>query len=511
VLSACGGDTPPPPPPNPPQVFITAAQTALASTSLPLTINITGCQKVVVFELWHDKTRIVSLMPSKYPANVELTGADLQPLYGTLGIAPNLSLFARGFCDDGRKNDSLPVGVRFLPVERTFETATGAPALPDGFIAEGGSGNTPTTFVGCIGTTTGTVLGRVNQEGQVLAVNMTLPFPCTATSTITELTPSTGKRWLLEPGVGAFAFDQGMNISSVFTGGAVQIAVDPLSGDAAIWINNALTQDSLFRVRHTGGTVWAARPLGIMNGVPVVNNAIGQLITPFYLGDAGGQPIGTLTVQKFEWDTGRLVARNDMKLQQYSYFAAPQIPNAAFNSDASVIYFPFQAAGPTSTRTTSGVLACGTDVPNCAEKWTTALFDGVIGFIVPFSSGSQLAAITASKTYFISTTNGQQTNFNGLGIAATGSLSTIGAQPGLGTDFYLLDGLTGGYPTEVVGIDAPMSGELWRFALPSGGGSPQSALWLAVDEAGTVWMRIGTKLVKPLTNEQYRTAKGGNR
>jgi hypothetical protein len=118
--------------------------------------------------------------------------------------------------------------------------------------------------------------------------------------------------------------------------------------------------------------------------------------------------------------------------------------------------------------------------------------------------------IGAQKTYFLNEATGQVRNFEGLPVTAAGALFAHSVQPGNANDFYILNGPAGGYPTEIVALDSPDWGELWRYELASGGELPQTALYLAVDEAGQAWVRSGGKQVKPFTLAQYRDSKGAN-
>ena len=55
--------------------------------------------------------------------------------------------------------------------------------------------------------------------------------------------------------------------------------------------------------------------------------------------------------------------------------------------------------------------------------------------------------------------------------------------------------------------DAPASGELWRLNYGSGESSA-NAMYMGVDDAQQPWIRVGTDLIKPLANTEYRMARG---
>jgi hypothetical protein len=76
-------------------------------------------------------------------------------------------------CDDARENKSTALGIQFFPVESVTEPMPGnSTALPDSFIAEGGAGGIPTTFIGCVGTANGNALARFDSMGTVIGANL---------------------------------------------------------------------------------------------------------------------------------------------------------------------------------------------------------------------------------------------------------------------------------------------------------------------------------------------------
>ena len=135
---------------DPPQVFLTTAEASAIAPSLKVRANVSGCDKVAGIEIYNDKRFLISFpSPAKLPFDIDLPASLFRPLYQSLGIAVKLNLKARGICEDGRENKSTGLGVSFFPVESVVPPTGGnATALPDAFIAEGGTGGTPTTFIG---------------------------------------------------------------------------------------------------------------------------------------------------------------------------------------------------------------------------------------------------------------------------------------------------------------------------------------------------------------------------
>jgi hypothetical protein len=509
---------------DPPQVFLTAAEATVIASSLKVRANVSGCDKIKGIEIYNDKKFLIAInAPAKVPIDIDMPASVFSQLYNTLGIAVKLNLRARGICEDGRENRSTGLGISFFPVENVVGPQDGnASALPDAFIAEGGVGSTPTTFIGCVGTQTGTALARFGTDGKVANANLTLPFPCTYNSVISEKNAATGIRWLIEPGVGVFAFnskpDSALNITAYQQAVIPNMGIGP-DGDALVWNSKAVAANNFFRVNHcadasrpcaggaNGAPVWSTQVQGIMAGTPVVSQDIVRVI--MWRGMIG-QFFGTMVVMRFNYSTGSFISESALATIEYGEFNDPIIPAAAFNASGTLVYFSYQNAG--AQKVTSQVIACASDSSTgCItgpRSWTSPLLDAVVVAAVPFSSGSLIAAVAGKKTFFLNATTGQIVNNFNFPIKPEGSLVTMGAQPGNGADFYLLNG-SSNYPTEVIAVDSPQNGELWRVQI-EGGQTPLNAMNIAIDEGNNAWLRVGTNLVKPSTLATYRGQKGSN-
>jgi hypothetical protein len=501
---------------DPPQVFLTATEATTVARTLKVRANVSGCDSIRGIEIYNDKRFLISFdNPTKVPMDIELPASLFTPLYQSLGIAVKLNLRARGICMDGRENRSTGLGLSFFPVETvTAPVAPNVTALPDAFIAEGGVQNVPTTFIGCVGTSNGTVLARIDTEGNVINANVQLPFPCTYSSVISDKNKATGIRWLIEPGVGVFAFDSKpnspLNITAYQKGVIPNMGVGP-DGDALIWDSKAVAANNFFRVSKSGANappIWAAQVQGIMAGNPVVSQDEVRVI--MWRGMLG-QFFGTMVVMRFRYDTGSFISESALATIEYGEFNDPIIPAASFNASGTLVYFSYQNSG--AAKVTSQVIACASDsVSGCVtggtSSWTSPLLDAVVVAAVPFSNGSLVAAIAGKKTYFLNAANGQIVNVYNAPIRPDGSLVTMGAQPGNGSDFYLLNG-SSNYPTEIIAVDTPQNGELWRVQI-EGGQTPLNAMNIAIDEGNTVWLRVGTNMVKPSPLALYRSQKGSN-
>lgn len=480
----------------------------MVGRSLKLTLNVYGCEEVTQAQILERDSFVRNVVYQGNPTEVALGMNELTAQYATLGIAADLTFTAQATCGDGRSNRSTPAAARFFPVEELRESGN-RQMVPDVFLAEGGLGGPP-VFVGCIGAEGGMALARVDAQGKVIRANLSLPFPCSYLSQLTESNQATAKRWLWQRGQGAFAFDRDLNVTSVLLGSVKALGVAP-DGDALIWVDQAPVS-GLVRVSHQGtspGNIkWKYSPTGLLMGNPVVQAQTQVAVLPVWF-DRLGSYKGTVRVERVSYASGVGVGVNDLTLIDYGFLNAPRIPPGVFNTDGSVLYFPFQTGG-TGNSATSAVMACATNADGCsgaALRWRSPSLTGLVLATIPFAGGAQLGCLASQHTWFLDSVTGQVTNREQQPIVADGSLVALGAQAGLGTDFYVLNGPSGGYPTEIIAVDQPRNGEVYRYQM-SGGVSPTSALTVAVDDSGAGWLRIGLRLVKPLPLREYRRVRG---
>lgn len=495
---------------DPPRVFLTAPESTQIAPTLKVSVNVSGCEKVQGLEIYSG-SRFVKIAENltSLPVAFEILPAELGADFA-MGIAAHLTLLAKATCkEDGRQNTSVPLGVVFFPVASVVGPVSGAgAALPDSFYAEGGVAGAPTTFVGCIGGGSGTALARVDTTGRVLKVNPTpLPFPCSIFSQISDRTVATGTRWLFENDVGAFSFDLDLNVLSVVKGNITAFGVAH-DGDALTWDRTATSGPALSRIaaKPTGASnvVWTGFVNGIMANSPITDASKGSVLTLMWRSEIGSNQ-GTLVVQRLNYANGAALGENTLDTIAYGALDTPVIPASVFSPQGDIVYFSYQGSG---SALQSGLLACPTLSTGCStgsKKWQSALFDGIITAALPYSNGSIIAAVSANQTRFFAASSGFPLSTNG--IKAQGSLQAQAVQPGVASDFYMLSGPKGGYPTELIAVDAPDKGEVYRLTI-EGGQTPLSALSMAIDEGGTPWLRVGPNQVKPLPLSQYRTARG---
>lgn len=525
IASACSSPTPPPPPPPPPpQVFLTVLESTVVGDQVKGRVNVSGCKDVTQVQLLQQGTFLADAMYTKSPTDFTLPASLFSNLYSKLGIAATLSLSAKVVCADGRTNTSQPVGVTFFPVASKFSLG-GTQVMPDAFVAEGGLGGTPVGFIGCVGTNIGTALGKADTMGNVPVYNDALPFACGYDTEISDRSTVTGTRWVLQPGKGAYAIDGMLNVTAAFAGNLQRMGV-ARDGSGIFWadIMGSSTTPVALKLNPMGGAnplVWSSPAGGLVNSTPVVSEGDNSVTLSTWQFDIGNS-IGKIVVFKYNYLTGALMngvgtSQGPPVIFQQDFPPGnqPIQPYAAFNRDGSLIVLPLMSIDVSGTVRTT-ILACstspvGSQCTGADRRWTAPTFDGVVNLVVPFSAGNYFAAVGPYQVWFLDAQTGAVKNLGEQPLRPTGSLQVLGVQPGLGTDFYLLNGPaseTGGtYPIEIVATDKPEDGELWRFDMGSGE-SPVAGVYMAIDDANQPWLRVGPDQVKPLTNMEYRAARG---
>lgn len=493
---------------DPPQVALAIPDNNAVGTSFKMNVSVTGCDSVKWLGIYD---RDVFLKSATYVgAPTVVTLAPNEVPYGR-GIAADLSLVAKIVCTDGRGNSSAPQAARFFPVASVVASPTGDQIVPDLFYADGIGASV--VFVGCNQSPTGArSLVKVNASGNVVGANNTLPFPCSNAAIFTNRNAVTGKRWMWEPGVGAFAYDANLTASGVVPLPVKALGVGP-DGDAVIFDDTPFGA-VLRRVSHRdGASVWAHGTLGKVIADPVINPDLS--VTIVYFVDNLGTYSGTVKIEKLDYRDGRQTGLYDIRIISWGIGDVAPIPPVALNASGSIVYIPTQLAGGQSQ-----VLACATNACGCggilappascptaqagALKWQSVALDGSAGLLLPYASDSRLAVITAHHSYFLRTGDGL---VSGSAVDPDGALVANSVQPGKGRDFYILNGPAPSssqpapMPLEVVAMDSAELGVVFRYEILAG------SMTAAVDDGGQVWLRIGKNLVKPLPLPEYRLVR----
>jgi hypothetical protein len=480
----------------------------VAAPTFPLEISVTGCD-VKKLELYDRGTFVQNVAFAGNPMRLELNPTQVK----FHKFAESLSLTAALTCTDGRTAQSLAATGNFWPVK---EVNTPVGALPRTFVAEGSGPSV--SFIGCMSGANGVpVLAKVDKYGNLLG---TLQLPgCSAGAIITDKHPVTGLRWIYDvpdgttKWSGAAAFNpKTMAASAVYSGtgatGPAEIfalGVGP-DGDSVVFDNPNLMGYFLRRIPHTGGLnvapMWSQALPNALNAVPVVD-ASQSVVVPGWQFQTGNT--GMMYVERYTYGPpGFRSAQYNLVQTTFADLLTNPAPPAQLNASGSIVYFPGQ-----NPNGSSQVYACATTVADCsfatapARRWQSAPINGVIAVAWPYAKFSRIAAVTASATTFLSADNGTTVGSptNGV-VTAGGQMVTLAFQPGAGREFYQLNGpnLAGAEPQEIVAMESAEAGELYRYAMTSGG------LTAALDDAGEIWFRLGTKIVRPYPLDQYRRA-----
>jgi hypothetical protein len=265
---------------------------------------------------------------------------------------------------------------------------------------------------------------------------------------------------------------------------------------------------------------WEAEFFTIMNSNPVIDEGLGQAVWASAWQFDIGTRRAAIVAYKFNLTNGQVVNNLPglgppiLLEQQYPLDATsqPLIPYGVFSTSGDNFTMPIFTYN-TNNEPSATIISCATAGGNCeqgARRWTTRTFTGIIRQLVPYSNGNIIAAIGPYQVYFLDSRLGTVLNAGELPITPSGTQYVLGVQPGLASDFYVLTGPNRGsqtsFPTEIIAVEEPGTGELWRVNYGSGE-STTSGLTLGVDDARNVHLRVGNDLVQPLTNAQYRSLR----
>jgi hypothetical protein len=531
ALGLTAAACPPPSPvdggvPSSPHVTISVDEANVIGKSVSARIRVSSCRNVNQVQLLQNGQFLADVPFSANPATIEILPEHLRTSWSQ-GIAAELKLKAKVICDDTRFGESPTVNATFFPIDRRVASPSGGAAAPDLFNTQGGLGGTPVTFVGCIKrgvTGTSPALAISGTDGQHVMSNEGLPFACDGATQISERSAATGTRWVLQPGSGAYSIDQSLAVIKVVTGNLRRMAVAS-NGIAVFWKKSTTEHRVVKADALPSSSDWEATfDTSQMNGDPVIDVQNGAVWVPSWLYEAAnsGGAVGSFQVYKLSLANGALlnpVAAGGgppvVFQQTYSDIINPAIvPNVLLSADGTILYAPLLSISAENTLQTT-ILACSTLTEGCqgtSRKWaTTQPFDRQLTHVIPFSHGNLLAAVGPRGAWFLKAQDGSVVSAGGNPITPSLGLQVLGVQAGLGNDVYLLNGPVLGedvavYPTEVVGVDSPEQGELYRFGFGDGG-SAETSLTIGLDEAGNAWYRVGADLVKPYALSWYRQIK----
>ncbi|ATB34500.1 hypothetical protein [Melittangium boletus] len=498
-----------PPPitiPEPPQVVIQLAETNTVGSSFKFAVNTSGCDQVQRLEIFDD-TRALKVVP--YAGNPTQVTLGTDEIRYTKGIAATLSLSAQVTCADGRSNVSQAQLATFFPVDEVVEPISGnTQIVPPYFVAEGTGNNV--SFIGCAMQGNVPTLFRVKKSEPTIADSLEMDFPCDATTIITDRKPAlTGLRWLWTRGRGVLALKADFSIAYSSDAAVKNLAVGP-DGSAILYDSTQLRL-----VSPAGKVLWERTIIGDTNylpglvaGEPMVRTggtSTGTVVVP--LKDDGADTTA-VRVAVLTYAKGELTATYELES-----FPLNTPFWTAFDDTGSVMYLGTQQGESASVRACAlgktGLCRASTDT----RLWITSQpLAGYLAALVPYNNNSRLAVVTANQTWFLDVRNlpgnkatqGGIVNKDQTSLKPNGALVARFVQPGPSNAFYLFtsargtDAVPDPYPVEIVATEEAEKGVLFRYQVQG------DSLYGALDDSGTLWMRVGRKLVKPLSLARYR-------
>jgi hypothetical protein len=346
-------------------------------------------------------------------------------------------------------------------------------------------------------------LYKVPKSNPANWTRLEMDFPCDDTTIITDRKPAgTGWRWVWTRDQGAVALDKDFKIVTSPALEAVRNLVVAPDGSAFVY-------------DPTHFDVYT--PLGTRKWYLVIGDPQGNIIS-LILSDPFVRPDGKVLIPLYEdgLETTRIyvgIVNADgtgfQRFQIEDSIPLEQRPPVAFDPTGTVMYMAKQGA------TSANVQACAigkTELckPSTGHRlWISEALPGYMAALVVYDGGKRLAAIGSNRFWFLEardgqTTEGQVMNKDQLPLTANGALVARFAQPGPGSAFYMFtsgvatDQKPYPLPVEIVATDAAEKGELFRYQVPGG------SLYGALDDTEALWLRVGTKMVKPFTPQQYR-------
>lgn len=506
-LALACNQPPPPTTPDLPQVSIIVDEPSSVGKSVKLFITASGCDQVQRLELLDNNELLKQVTYGASPTTVELATGDLR---FARGISASLSLTARVTCADGRTNVSQAQPATFFPVDEVVEPINSTtPAVPDYFVVDGSGANA--SFIGCTKEGSRSFLYKVLKSNPANRQSIEMDFPCDATTTITDRKPAgTGWRWVWTKERGAFAIDKDFKVTATSNLAVKNLATSP-DGRAFIYdVAYLRTLDPSGK----GVGQWSLTigdPDGLIPSLVLSDPYVrpdGKVVIPFYEDRATSTLIRVGTVRYS--DGGGLEMYDVDMMPNFQY------PPVAFDPTGTVMYLATQAATtgtPSATVRACAVGKTGLCVPSTGNRlWISSDLPGYMVGLVPYNNGTRVAAITTNRFWFLEARDGQSTegqavNKDQLPLTSNGALVARFAQPGPGSTFYMFNSKAWGenesppYPVEIVATDAAEKGELFRYQVPGG------SLYGALDDSNALWLRVGTRLVKPFAPEQYRAMR----
>lgn len=512
VALSCGGTGSGSTQPDLPQASILVEDTNTVGKSVKLTISVSGCTQVQKLELLNDDALLKTVPFSGNPTAVELTTTDIS---FAQGISANLSLTARVTCDDGRTNVSQAQPATFLPVAEVIEPINDSDQVVPDYFAVDGSGDNA-SFVGCGLDSGRSYLYRVKKSDPTHYDSFEMSFTCGPNTIVTARKPaSSGTRWVWTPGQSALSIDANFKRTGD-TDLATAVATLTVGPDGSALVSDGHT---LQRVLPSGTVQWTAPNDDVSSGGDILGDPIVR--------KGGTSASDTVAVAKQELNLDAVDVR--VAIYKYSdgslvstykiaHITPIQTVLGAFDATGTVLYLSMQTDSTTNPLVAIEACAVGASTTELCKAGTTTktrlwASDSLPGNLVgmfPYNNGTRLAAIAGNRYWFLdaqstSATVGKVVNKGQLPLTPNGALVARFVQQGLNdSSFYIFnsaqasDDVPYPGPVEIMATDAAEKGLLYRYQTPG------NSLYGSLDDSGAMWLRVGRKLVKPLTLAQYR-------
>jgi hypothetical protein len=361
-------------------------------------------------------------------------------------------------------------------------------------------------FIGCATEGNRWFLYRVAKNNPNTPQREEMNFPCDVTTTITDRKPAgTGVRWVWTPGKGLLALDKDFKVIYT-TNGTVSVSNLAVAPDGNAFIYNAT---SVHLVTPQGIEKWGleladgeipGRPIGDPLVIPA-----GKLVMPFLVNHTDTTDILVLRV---DYANPKGKPSETFEIDELDPMQTPWV---AFNATGSVLYLGTQQQNSVTVRG----CAIGQTKPcqagfSQSRLWISDAIPGSLAALIPYSNNNRLAVITSNRFWFLDVTRGSISegrivNKDQQPLTPSGALVGRFAQPGKGEAFYMFNSAPGTseipnpHAVELLATDAAERGLVYRYQLPGG-----QNLYGALDDAGTLWLRLGRKLVKPFSLDEYR-------
>jgi len=542
LLLACADKKTFVPPESFHKVFLSTPEKNVVGSSVQLAVNVEGCAQVLHSQVLQRDTPIADNLPfENNTALVSLPSQAFAPFYPELGIEAQLSLKARVTCENGLVRDSLPQNVSFFPA-KSADKLEERLAFMESFVAIDGAPPLPAAFLGCARPpeSIGPALEYFEATGKLLQKTPLPPSQayCNAYTHISGALQ--GHRWVYTPG----NVDTPGNACSLFAlrDNGFSRATERLALGAHFLVPN--TQKCSPVAIHPGGDAFVAVAGSLQYGISRLGpRGMKGQSDAFFLRDSSTPisfaafPTPPVVVENGEvllvtlWTVPYASRVGQMEIIPFNIRGDKPLPLCAPGNNCPALSLGFGGNASDSTpvavfskdaihlhlvqHNDFGKFFLATYMlPHLNEpSFPVGPFDNPFVKLSLSGDGHVLVASNTEETYFFSVAPSLDGRLPPLAKPLTVSRGLYVTEHTHGPDgtlsIFASPSSRGnlGWPLEVIVVDKPERGELWRFTQRGDGQTSMSAIGLSFDEGGHMWMRAGNTLIQPLRPEEYRSAR----